>query len=318
MLGSLFKVIKNIIIVSIFSFVLLSILSCGEEGLIDPHGEVEFSPPLSAGLQASEFPTNNGSAWTYVSAGLRLYNTSEGIDILGLVRETFTIRIEGVRNIGGITHRRATVSEISGSVLTERGEQANVYRIPVDHLTANGLYYRFGFDFGDIDLPIAGTYFLKTPRTYTESAFDVLNSTVPPQKHFPPRLLWEFPLQTGKEWTVFETKTSPVRRVLRRVIAANVSVTVPAGIYNNAYLVEEEIVGLSELPARKISDDFEKWEATKYQPAKYWVVPNIGVVKHQYTYLLTQRELPEGTVTNLLFSGDFELSQFELPDDLSR
>ena len=310
--------IKNIIIVSIFSFVLLSLLGCGEEGLIDPHGEVEFSPSLTTGLQASEFPTNNGSAWTYISPGLRLYNPGEDIDLVGLIRETFTIRIEGVRDISGITHRRATLSEISGSVLTERGEEATVYRIPVDHLTANALYYRFGFDFEEIDFPIAGTYFLKTPRTYTESAFDVFNSSVPPQKHFPPRILWDFPLQIGKEWIVFETKTSPMRWVVRRVIAENVSVVVPAGSFNNAYLVEEGIVGLSELPARKLSDDFQRWEDARYEPAKYWVVPNVGVVKHQYTYLLTDRELPDGTVTNLLFSGDFELSQFELPDDLSR
>ena len=308
--------IKNIVIVSIFSSVLLSILSCGEEGLIDPHGEVDFSPPLSAGLRAPEFPTNNGSAWTYVSAGLRLYNPDQ--EILGLIRETFTIRIEGVRDIGGITHRRATVSEISGSILTESGEQANVYRIPVDHLTANALYYRFGFDFGDVDLPIAGTYFLKTPRSYTESAFDVLNSSIPPQRHFPPRLLWDFPLQTGKEWTVFETKTSPVRRVVRRVIAEKVSITVPAGSYDNAYVVEEEIVGLSRLPALKFSDDFQTLESTTYEPAKYWVVPNIGVVKHQYPYILTEMELPNGEVINIISSGDFELDEFELPDDNSR
>ena len=56
----------------------------------------------------------------------------------------------------------------------------------------------------------------------------------------------------------------------------------------------------------------------RYEPAKYWVVPNVGVVKYQYTYLLTDRELPDGTVANLLFSADFELSQVELPDDHSR
>ena len=310
--------IKNIVIISIFSFLLLSSLGCGEEGLIDPHGEVEFSPSVSAGFQASEFPTNNGSAWTYLSVGLRLYNPSQDAAIFALLGETFTIRIEGVRDINGRTHRRATVSEISGNVLTENGEEARVFRIPVDHLTANALYYRFDSDFWGIDAPIAGTYFLKTAQAYTESAFDVLNTSVPPQKHFPPRLLWDFPLQIEKEWTVFETKTSPGYQVIRRVINANVSVTVPAGSYNNAYLVEEEIVGLSQLPARKLSDDFQRWEAARYEPAKYWVVPNVGVVKYQYTYLLTDRELPDGTVANLLFSADFELSQVELPDDHSR
>ena len=318
MLEDLFKVIKNTTVISIFSFLLLSTLGCGEEGLIDPHGEVEFTPVVRAGFQASEFPTNNGSAWTYISGGSRLYNPGQEISVLALRGETFTIRIEGVRDINGITHRRATVSEIKGDILTEEGEEAGVFRIPVDHLTANALYYRFDSDFLGVDLPISATYFLKTSQAYTESAFDVFDNSLPPQKHFPPRLLWDFPLQVQKEWIVFETKTSPVYRVIRRVIDANVSVTVPAGSYNNAYLVEEEIVGLSRLPALKFSDDFQKLEGASYEPAKYWVVPNIGVVKYQYTYLLIGRELPDGTVSNLLFSGAFELSQFELPADLSR
>ena len=102
------------------------------------------------------------------------------------------------------------------------------------------------------------------------------------------------------------------------LLDANVSITVPAGTYNNAYLVEEEIVGLSQLPALKFSDDSQRLEAANYEPAKYWVVPNLGVVKYQYTYLLTERELTDGVFVNLLFSGDFELSDFELPEDNSR
>ena len=78
--------IKNIIVVSIFSLALLSILSCGEEGLIDPHGETEFSPSFSAGFQASEFPTNNGSAWTYLNVGPGLYNPGQGENYRGHTR----------------------------------------------------------------------------------------------------------------------------------------------------------------------------------------------------------------------------------------
>ncbi len=314
--------IKNTIIVSIFSLALLSIFSCGEEGLIDPHGAVELSPLASEGFQAADFPTNNGSAWTYLNVGLGLYDPGQEETILDLREETFTIRIEGTRDISGFTHRQATVSEIRAIVLTEQSEEERFFRAAVDHLSANARYYRIDSDFLEFDLPIFSTYFLKTPQAYTESAFDVfvsfLDNPVLHQKHFPPRLLWDFPLQIGKEWAVFETKTSPANRVIRRVINTNVSVTVPAGSYNNAYLVEEEIVGLSQLPALKLSDDFQTLEEANYEPAKYWVVPNIGVVKYQYTYLLTDRTLANGSVVNLLFSGDFELNEFELPDDNSR
>ena len=327
--------IKDIIVVSIFSFVLLSILGCGEEGLIDPHGEVEFSPALSAGLQASEFPTNNGSAWTYLNVGFGLYNPGQGEVILDVIEETFTIRIEGTRDISGFTHRQATVSEVRATVRVERimfnqrGEaerveqvEERIFRAAVDHLSTNALYFRRDSDFLGVDLPLFATYFSRTPQAYTESAFDVfaffLDNPVLHQKHFPPRLLWDFPLQIGKEWIVFETKTSPALQVLRRVVDTNVSITVPAGIYNNAYLVEEEIVGLSRPLALKLSSDFQTLEPTDYEPAKYWVVPNIGVVKYQYSHILTETELLDGTVVNIVGAGDFELSQFELPDNPSR
>ncbi len=314
--------IKNLTIISIFSFVILFILGCGEEGLIDPHGEVDFSPSFSEGLQASEFPTNNGSAWTYLNAGLGLYNPRQGEVIQDLLEETFTIRIEGTRDISGFTHRQATVSEVRAVVRTDDGPEERLFRAAVDYLSANGRYYRIDAEFLEFNLPIFSTYFSKTPQAYTESAFDVyvsfLDNPVLHQKHFPPRLLWDFPLQVGKEWTVFETKTSPVHRVIRRVTNANVSVAVPAGSYNNAYLVEEEIVGLSELPALKLSADFQTLEPTNYEPAKYWVVPNVGVVKYQYIYILTEREMPNGALVNIVIPGDFELSHVELPDDHSR
>jgi hypothetical protein len=299
-----------------------SIFGCGEEGLIDPHGEVELSPASTEGFQASDFPTNNGSAWTYRNVGFGLYDPGQGETVLDLKEETFTIRIEGTRDIGGFTHRQATVSEIRSIVLTDRGEEERLFRTAVDHLSANARYYRFDADFLDFDLPLFATYFLKTPQAYTESAFDVyvffLDNPVLHQKHFPPRLLWDFPLLVGKEWTVFETKTSSALRVVRRVTDADVSITVPAGSYNNAYLVEEEIVGLPQLPALKLSEDFQTLEVANYEPAKYWVVPDVGVVKYQYPYILTETELANGAVVNIIVSGDFELGQFELPDDNSR
>ena len=325
---------KNIIIVSLFSFVLLSILSCGEEGLIEPHGEVGFSPPFSGGFQASEFPTNNGSAWTYLNVGFELYRPGQDEVILEILGGDVYDRIEGTRDISGFTNRQATISEVRGNVRVERirfnqqGEEERVirdeerlFRAAIDHLSANGLYFRADSDFLDIDLPLSSTYFSRVPQAYTESAFDVyafwLNNPVLHQIHFPPRLVWDFPLQIGKEWTVFETKTSPARRVVRRVIGANVSITVPAGSYDNAYLIEEEIIGQSRLPALKLSNDFQTLEPTDYEPAKYWVVPNIGVVKYQYLYIWTEREFLDGTF-NIIVLQDFELDDFELPGDLSR
>ena len=310
---------KHRIVISLFSIIVLSSLGCGEEGLINPHGDVELSPPTTEGFQAADLPTNNGSAWTYLNVGTGLYNPGQEETILELLEETFTIRIEGVRDISGFTHRQATVSEVRTVVRTDRGEEERFFRAAVDHLSANARYYRFDSDFLEFDLPIFATYFLKTPQAHTESAFDVyvsfLDNPVLHQKHFPPRLLWDFPLQIGKEWTVFETKTVPIHRVIRRVSDAHVSITVPAGSYNNAYLVEEEIVGLAQTPALKFSDDFQRLEEANYEPAKYWIVPNVGVVKYQYTYLLTNRELTDGVFVNLLFSGDFELSHFDIPND---
>ena len=139
--------IKNITVVSIFSVIFFSFLGCGEEGLVDPHGEVELSPPSSEGFQAADFPTNNGSAWTYLNVGFGLYNPGQEEVIQELLEETFTIRIEGTRDISGFTHRQATVSEIKTVVRTDRGEEERVFRAAVDHLSANARYFRIDFRF---------------------------------------------------------------------------------------------------------------------------------------------------------------------------
>ncbi len=302
---------KYTMVTFMLTVVCLAVISCGEEGLIDPHGDVDIAAPPSEGLRAVDFPTNNGSAWTYVSAE---------------TGAAFTLSIEGVRDIGGITHRQMTVSEIEIRIPGQ--PDPIIGRDVVDHLSANRLYYRIDSDFLNFDLPIFATYFLKTPQSYNESAFDVfasgLDNPVIHQKHFPPRLIWDFPLwfseesQLGKEWTVFEKTTPPTTRVIRRVIDANVSVTVPAGSYDNAYLVEEEIVGLSQGEALKpVGNPPTRLELSRYEPAKYWVVPNVGVVKYQYTYL-TEVTTTTGEVFDLLLSETFELSEFELPGADSR
>ena len=285
---------KHAVVTFICVFVLLSIFGCGEEGLIDPHGEMDIPPPPSTGFQAVDFPTDNGSAWTYANVG---------------TGEEFTLRIEGIRDINGITHRQMTVSELSPA------QPDSINREAVDHLSANRFYFGFGVR---IAIPIVATYFLKTTQSYLESAYDIIlrSEDVLHIKHSFPRSIWDFPLQVGKEWTVFDKTTSPSGKAVRRVIQANVSVRVPAGDYD-AYLVEEAIVGLSEVEAVRLSADATSLEPARYEPAKYWVVPAVGVVKYEYTFL-EERTAGSGEVVNLLGSATFELINSELPGVNSR
>ncbi len=361
------QVVKYGIIASVLVVGLISLLSCGEDGVIRPEDKVEPPTLDNTALHAVDFPTNNGSAWNYI-------NTDTG--------QEFTLRIEGIRDIGGITHRQMTVSEIRPR------QQNSINRAPVDHISANSLYFRIDSDFFAYPLPIFATYFLKTPQACIESAFDAFiaffDNPIVHEKHFPSRLIWDFPLQVGKEWVVFEKKTLPAERVIRRVVDANVPVTVPAGSYN-AYVVEETIVGLSRATAvemlfriglgfvadlnreiifEELHQVFEKngillpedatvsmvlrngqWfiadgagrtyiitreddeleiyafkqpgtlgesETVRYEPAKYWVAPNIGVVKYYYTRLRTAT-VNEYRV-NLLRPITFELKKSELTD----
>lgn len=239
---------------------LLSLLNCGEDGLIQPHGEVSIPPPDSTEFRAVDFPTNNGSAWTYV--------------VLDTGQE-FTLRIEDTRDIGGFTHRQMTVSEM-------RPPQP-FNREAVDHLSANNLYFRFPADdfytdeLYEVAVPISATYFLKTPNVYIETAYDAYIGGENPilhERHAPHRTVWDFPLKLGKEWVVFEKKTLPAVRVIRRVVGVNEPVTVPTGSYD-AHVVEEEIVGRQSVSGAG--------ESGAIPPAKYWVVPDVGVVKYEYT-----------------------------------
>ena len=282
--------IKHAIVCFILALLLPFTLGCGEEGLIEPHGEVDIPPPPSEGLHAVAFPTNNGSAWTYENVG---------------TGQEFTLRIEDTRDVEGFTHRQITVSEI-----TVPDDSDSTSREVVDHLPANALYY---FESRiQITQPVFATYFLKTPQAYIESAFDIfLGARVIHLKHFSSYRLWDFPLKKGKEWTVFEKTTLPTARVIRRVLDENVPVSVPDGNYD-AYLVEEEIEGLSQEEAIKQSTvDPSQIESARYEPAKYWVVPNVGVVKYQYDQLVPV--LLGQQRTNLIRSFTFELKEKELP-----
>ncbi|MDE0300465.1 MAG: hypothetical protein OXN17_17650 [Candidatus Poribacteria bacterium] len=241
---------------------LLALLNCGEDGLIQPHGEVNIAPPESSEFRAVDFPTNHGSAWTYVA--------------LDSERQ-FTLRIEDTRDIGGFTHRQMTISEM-------RPRQPDRFdREPVDNLSANNLYFRFFSDdfysseFYKDAVPIFSTYFLKTPNAYIETAYDAYIGGQNPifhERHASQRVIWDFPLKLGKEWVVFEKTTLPAVRVVRRVAKVNERVTVRTGSYD-AYVVEEEIVG------KQHHGDAES--PFTIPPAKYWVVPNVGIVKYEYT-----------------------------------
>ncbi|MYB95790.1 hypothetical protein F4054_01310 [Candidatus Poribacteria bacterium] len=262
-------------------FFLLFLCSCGDEGLIDPHGETSLPPPNTIGrLHAIDFPTDTGSAWSYIN-----------ID----TDEEFTLRVEGTRDVGGTTHRQMTVSEISPSDPDQFNWQA------VDHLVANAFYLRFDTEFVDVfPFPIFATYFYKTPQALVESAFDIFlpdppdGITIEHYKHFPPRRLWDFPLKVGKKWVVFEKTAGIPVEVTRYVAEKDVQVTVPAGSYTTYVVHEEAVYGDRPEPSSFLISPL----------AIYWVAPSIGVVQYRYSRYRATEEL---------FSETFALKSFHLP-----
>ena len=261
----------------------LLLYGCGDEGLVDPHGEAAILAPDKVGLHAVDFPTVTGSAWTYL-------NEETG--------QEFTARIGGTRDISGTTHRQMTFSELT----SEDPEQVGL--AAVDHLAANAYYLRLGTEFYDqFPFPIFATYFSKTPQTLVESAFDMYlpdsNNLgflrIYHQKHFPPRTLWDFPLQPGKEWVVFDKTAGIPVTATRYVVSDNELVTVPAGTYTT-YVVEEEVVyGDSPDPSVFLISP----------PAIYWIAPSVGIVKYRYT---------QYRATDELFSQTFVLKSVHLPE----
>ncbi len=235
--------------------ILLLLSACGDEGLVDPHGEITLPPPDSTGFRAIDFPTATGSAWTYTNVD---------------THQEFTLRVEGTRDIGGTTHRQMTVSAIT----TEDPNELTLDT--VDHLAANAYYFRLDTDFYDVfPFPVLATYFFKTSDALIESAFDIylpLENPVFHAKHFPTRRLWEFPLEVGKQWTVFEKTAGTPVSVTRYVVEKNVPITVPAGSYST-YIVQEEVTYAdSEDPSIFLISP----------PAIYWVAPSVGIVQYRY------------------------------------
>ncbi len=143
------KIMKNTQI-SICPFLvilfLLFLVSC-DEGLIDPHGETKIPTPDTTGtLTAIDFPTDTGSAWTYI-------NVDTG--------QEFTLRVRGTRDISGTTHRQMTISPLTTA------EPDEFILDTVDHLAANAYYFRFfETDFYPGIPPILATYFTKPHKRW--------------------------------------------------------------------------------------------------------------------------------------------------------
>ena len=236
---------------------LLFLCSCGEEGLIDPHGETKLpASGTTDTFNAIDFPTDTGSAWTYIDVD---------------TEQEFTLRVRGTRDISGTTHRQMTISPLTTA------EPDELILETVDHLAANAYYFRFfETDFYPGIPPILATYFTKTAQALVESAYDAFLSVQNPvfhQKHFPPRRLWDFPLEVGKEWVVFE-KTAGIPVYATRFVAdKDVLVTVPAGTYNTYVVYEEVVYGVSDDPSIRLISP----------PAVYWVAPSVGVVQYRFS-----------------------------------
>ncbi len=258
--------------------ILCCLIGCGDEGLLDPHGETKLPPPDTRGFHAIDFPTNTGTAWTYVNVD---------------TDQEFTVRIEGTRDIGGTTHRQMSISELSPV------EPDSVPRDVVDHLAANAYYLRIDSEFYDVfPFPISATYFFKTPEVMIESAFDayvfILANPTLHQKHAPARRLWDFPLEVGKEWVVFEKTVGTPVKVTRTVVEKDVPIRVPTGTYSTYVVYEEVVYGDSDDPSVFVIGP----------PAEYWVAPSIGVVQYRYTRF---------RVTDSLLTETFALKSFHLP-----
>lgn len=272
-------IMKKLRIFSYLTFlIILMVLSCGDEGLIDPHGETKIpSPNFSDTFQAIDFPTDTGSAWTYVNVD---------------TEQEFTVRVGGTRDISGTTHRQMTISELTPAAPDEFNLEA------IDHLSANAYYFRLDNEFFEgFPFPILATYFTKTPQTLTESAFDIflpIDNPLFHQKHFPPRKLWDFPLEVGKEWVVFEKDIGIPVYASRFVAEKDVQITVPAGSFDT-YLIYEEV---------EYSESEDSTIRLISPPAVYWVAPSIGVVKYRFSRY---------RATDTFQTQTFELTRVHLP-----
>lgn len=225
-----------------------SLFSCGD-GLLSPKEEVPYSINRDSGLTAVDFPTKDGTVWSYISVPA---SPQEKI-------HKYSISIEGTRNVIGYTHRRAKYTEGEGSNSGDPKESFDFF----SSLLA--------------PIPLTSSFFLKDSDSIVENAFEIFlesRNDLVVQPHIPPRLLWAFPLKIGKEWTVSKTKSNPERTEARKVAADEILVKVPAGNFPNSYLIEERFFIGDQIPAEPTS--------------KYWVAPNAGVVRYEYRDILSR------------------------------
>ena len=214
------------------SFLLLALLivtiaGCDEDSPFESQDSVPVEVP--GALSTLEFPTADGSSWEYIS--------TDG-------EHTYTVRIAGTKNIGGLAARiRESDSEI-----------------PITQL---GLFYGF---------PIRNSFFTKDLDSYTEHAFELWLAMLDDtffQRNSPQRIVWSFPLYAGKEWIVSKSRTIPEFTYTRKVVFDNGVLTVPEGTYEGVYYVEE-YVSMADLPT------------DEEIPNKYWLAPDVGVIKYEY------------------------------------
>ena len=187
-----------------------------------------------------------------------------------------------------------------------------------DHLATNGLVFRWKGVYFPASIPIKSRYFFKSIRDYQEAALDVyltLLGEVPilHQSYFIPQKMWDFPLTVGKEWVVFEKVSVPTIKVIRRVVAEDVTVDVSAGSFQT-FLVEEVVVGVEGVgqPDETEENGEEGKNKVKTDPSKpyippahYWVAKNVGVVKYDYP-----KYIPVGSKPKI---HTFELTDYNLP-----
>jgi len=178
---------------------IIIVAGCGEE---NPFEDRDYVPEeIPGSLSALDFPTANGSSWTYVSA--------DG-------EHVYTTRVDGTRNIGGVA-----VREMESDSEIPVDEIAVLYGFP----TRTSLFTK--------DLNSYTEHALELWLDFIDDTFFQRNS--------PKRVLWSFPLYVGKEWVVSKSRSIPEITYTRKVLSDNNTVTVPAGTFNNVYYVEEHI-----------------------------------------------------------------------------
>ena len=162
---------------------------------------------------------------------------------------TYTLEVAGTRNIGGLAAR----------IMKSDSD------VPVDLLAS-----LYGF-------PIRMSFFTKDLNSYTEHALELWlgnESDTYFQRNSPKRVLWSFPLHVGKEWVVSKSHSIPEFTYTRRVVSGNGILTVPAGTFRDVYYIEE-YVSIGDLPA------------DEENPNKYWLAPDVGVIKYEYLDLFS-------------------------------